>query len=124
MVLLHAYQYDLRLVRKFWRDTVGLDLKSSDNFLESHQDIQINRSKKLNAKLTNKELEKYCQLESDGQLLLDQAVQKFQLSARAYHRILKVALTIANIEGSEKIEKIHLSEALNYHSRKHSLTTR
>jgi len=76
--------------------------------------IQIERCGKFNAALRNKELDTWCQLDSDGQNLLDKAMDKFRLSARAYHRILKVARTIADLSESENIDMVHISEALNY----------
>ena len=69
---------------------------------------------KLNAELGNKEMEQHIHL-SDQQLnFLEQVVDKLQLSARAYHRIIKVSRTIADLEESEKIEQQHLAEAISY----------
>ncbi len=76
--------------------------------------IQINRCDKTNAELEHKELERYCQLQKEDQALLDQAVTQLHLSPRAYHRILRVARTIADLEEKETIETHHLMEALGY----------
>ena len=78
------------------------------------REIQIKRGGKFNAALTNKELDSWCQLNKEGQHLLDAAMDKFRLSARAYHRILKVARTIADLSGTDNITMDHISEALNY----------
>ena len=69
-----------------------------------------------NSQMKPKHLKKFCQLETAGQAILDQAVQQLGLSARAYHRILKVARTIADLEPEENIRSIHLLEAIQYRS--------
>ncbi|MDA1334924.1 MAG: YifB family Mg chelatase-like AAA ATPase [bacterium] len=76
--------------------------------------LQVGRQKKSNSKLTLKEIEKFCNLESSEQALLTTAAQKLDLSARAYHRILKVARTIADLSEKKNIEKDHLLEALQF----------
>jgi magnesium chelatase family protein len=68
----------------------------------------------INAALRNRDVEATCKLAAQDQALLDQAMTRFKLSARAYHRILKVARTIADLEGSDAIRTAHLSEAISY----------
>lgn len=75
---------------------------------------QLKRQQKANRFLGNKEIEKYCQLNKADEALLAQIMEKFKLSARAYHRILKVARTIADLSGQEKIQTNHISEAVSY----------
>ena len=75
---------------------------------------QLDRQGKANADLPVGELAQYCSLDQETQRLLAQAMDKFNLSARTYHRILKVARTIADLGGSEVISRTHLSEALTY----------
>jgi magnesium chelatase family protein len=53
-------------------------------------------------------------LQAEGQSLMRSAMSQLQLSARAYHRILKLARTIADLAGSEEIQSTHLAEALQY----------
>ncbi len=77
---------------------------------------QLQRQQKPNCFLSNKEIEKYCQLTKADEALLAQVMDKFSLSARAYHRILKVARTIADLADSEQIETAHISEAISYRS--------
>jgi len=77
---------------------------------------QQNRSPRFNAELTVKEIETFCALKSSDKLLLEKAMDRLKLSARAYHRILKLARTIADIEDSEGIETLHLTEAISYRS--------
>ena len=61
-------------------------------------------------------LREICKIDSVGQELLKNAMEKLNLSARAYDRILKVSRTIADIDGSEKIKPEHLAEAIQYRS--------
>ena len=68
----------------------------------------------FNSQMSSSQVEKYCIIAEGGEDLLKNAFDKLQLSARAYHRILKVARTIADLEGSEKIEICHLAEAIQY----------
>ena len=63
-----------------------------------------------------KEFKKYCVLDKQSTDLLEMAFRKLNLSARAYNRILKVARTIADLEGKENIEKAHILEAVQYRS--------
>ncbi|GAB2196936.1 YifB family Mg chelatase-like AAA ATPase [Sessilibacter sp. MAH4] len=75
---------------------------------------QIDRQGKPNAELSNKELERICILSREQMTRLENAIQKMQLSARAYHRTLKVARTIADLADSDNIENQHIMEALSY----------
>lgn len=69
-----------------------------------------------NAQMPPKLLQQYCQLDARSQETLRNAMHRLGLSARAYDRILKVARTIADLEGSENIQSGHLAEAINYRS--------
>ena len=69
-----------------------------------------------NAQMSSKVLRKVCHIDEDGNALLKQAIEKLNLSARAYTRILKVARTIADLEQSENIQTQHLAEAIHYRS--------
>lgn len=84
------------------------------------RNLQIERYKKFeifsNAELTPKLIEKYCTLDKESNEILSKSFEKLNLSARAYSKILKVARTIADLDKSEKIEKIHLIEAIQYRS--------
>jgi len=67
-----------------------------------------------NADMRIGEIREFCQLQEEGQSLMRAAMSQLQLSARAYHRILKLARTIADLAGSEDIQSVHLAEALQY----------
>lgn len=69
-----------------------------------------------NSELTPKLIEKYCKLDNKGKQVLENAFNKLKLSARAHGRILKVARTIADLEGSLNIEVKHVAEAIQYRS--------
>ena len=60
------------------------------------------------------EIRQVCRLSDEGQSLMRAAMSQLDLSARAYHRILKLARTIADLRGSEEIPSVHLAEALQY----------
>lgn len=76
--------------------------------------IAFVRQGKTNAVLTAAEVKTLCGLSEQGHRLLEQAMEKFGLSHRAYHRILKLARTIADLAGSKNIEIPHLTEAIGY----------
>jgi len=67
-----------------------------------------------NARMDTRHVRRHCRLDDDGQLLVRQAMESLGLSARAYNKILKTARTIADLEGADRIQSHHLSEAINY----------
>ena len=67
-----------------------------------------------NSEMGSRELNKYCQIDKNSERLLEKAFEKLNLSARGTTRILKVARTIADIEGSKDIETAHIAEAIQY----------
>ena len=69
-----------------------------------------------NSAMTPAQIRKHCALDADSETLLERAMQRQGLSARAHDRILKVARTIADLGGSENIGPTHISEAINYRS--------
>jgi magnesium chelatase family protein len=73
-----------------------------------------------NADMGPAEVRDFCAVDDAGRSLLRAAMQQLQMSARAYHRILKLARTIADLAGSERIETVHLAEAIQYRPRRQS----
>lgn len=110
---------------------VKFEKLTNDSLAESSENIrervsqarqkQINRFKKnkisTNAEMGTKEIREFCQIDASSQELLKTAMQQLKLSARGYHRILKVARTIADLANAEKIELTHLAEALQYRTK-------
>ncbi|GBU11636.1 magnesium chelatase family protein and transcriptional regulator [Enterobacterales bacterium] len=76
--------------------------------------IQLGRAGKINAHLSSSEVEKYCELRKEDAEFLESVLHKLGLSVRAWHRILKVARTLADLNNQSMIEKAHISEALSY----------
>ena len=76
--------------------------------------MQINRADCMNARLTNDVIEKHCRIQSEDHAYLEKVMTQLGLSARAYHRILKLARTIADLADSETIARHHLQEALSF----------
>lgn len=82
-------------------------------------DAQLQRfgcGAKFNSMMSSHEIEKYCGVQPDGQQLLQAAFAKLSLSMRSYHKILKLARTIADLDGSELIGTAHIKEAIMYRS--------
>jgi magnesium chelatase family protein len=67
-----------------------------------------------NADMRVGEIRQFCKLQDEGQSLMRAAMSQLNLSARGYHRILKLARTIADLAGSDEIQSAHLAEALQY----------
>jgi magnesium chelatase family protein len=78
------------------------------------RDIQLQRQGKPNAQLTPDEIDQHCLPDCAGALLLKQAMNQLGLSARAYHRILKVARTIADLSAVSQVGGAHIAEAVHY----------
>ena len=87
-------------------------LKARAKQTDRYKDLDIS----YNAQMGPKEIEKHCELEEASKNLIKLAMEKLNLSARAYDRILKVARTIADLEGLDNIESDHISEAIQYRS--------
>ena len=81
-----------------------------------HERLKEKPSRFSNAQLDPKEITRYCLLKQDAKELLGMAIDRFALSARAYTRVLKVARTIADLDGASFIHAEHLAEAIQYRS--------
>ena len=75
---------------------------------------QLERQNKLNNQLSSKNLEQYCDLSSELLNFMENVCEKLNMSARAYHRILKLSRTIADLDNQANVNKEHLSEAIGY----------
>ena len=109
-------------------DNVTYDQLQEDQLSESSEAIRerINRARQIqldrlgangrrtNSQMTPADIKKYCKLDPLCQNLLQESFEKLNLSARAYNRILKVARTIADLEGSQNITVRHIAESLQY----------
>lgn len=93
--------------------------------VQKARDIQTKRFKKLkiasNSEMGNKEIREFCILDENCVKLLQLAVVKMNLSARSYNRTIKLARTIADLEGLDKINSNHIAEALQYRPRNDTL---
>lgn len=78
------------------------------------REAQRARQNKPNNRLATKEIDKLCAPDEAGAQLLKQAIARLNLSARAYHRVLKVARTIADLAGTERVSSAHVAEAIHY----------
>jgi magnesium chelatase family protein len=78
------------------------------------RDIQLARQGKANARLSGSEIADFCPLVQDDARFLEDTIHRFKLSARTYHKIIKVARTIADLQQQPKISRAHLMEALSY----------
>jgi len=78
------------------------------------REIQQQRSQCANQALSNKDIDTHCSLQKQDRELLEQAIERLGLSARAWHRILKLARTIADLDSHADIQTKHLQEAISY----------
>ncbi len=109
-------------------DNVSYDQLQEDTLAEPSEKIRqrVNRAREIqierfkangrncNAQMTSSDIKKYCKLDKQSINLLEESFTKLNLSARAYNRILKVARTIADLEGSQNITVRHVAESIQY----------
>jgi len=102
---------------KLSRDRTGEPCESIRLRVQAARDIQQARfvnQQVGNAGMRVGEIRQFCRLPDESQRLMRAAMMQLNLSARAYHRILKLACTIADLAGCEEIQSVHLAEALQY----------
>jgi magnesium chelatase family protein len=105
---------------KLSSDRLGETSASIRTRVQAARDIQTKRFSNYssgivcNADMHVGEIRQFCKLQEEGQRLIRAAMTQLNLSARAYHRILKLARTIADLAGCEEIQSTHLAEALQY----------
>jgi len=80
------------------------------------REIQYKRFKEIrtNSTMTQEELKKYCAIKDEDKRFLISALENLKISARVYDKILKIARTIADLEGKEDLERKHLLEAISF----------
>lgn len=102
---------------------ISFEKLTSENIEKPSQEIQKETEKArqiqeergfLNSQMPLPEIKKHCKIDLESEDLLRQAMQRLNLSPRSYHKILKVARTIADLDGKEKISRDHLAEAISY----------
>ena len=102
------------------KTTSGESSKTIRQRVEQARIAQQNRFKKagfdilLNSEMHGDAMRQFCQLDAEGEILMAQAVRRYQLSGRAFDRMLKLARTIADLECSDLIQTAHIAEALQY----------
>lgn len=106
---------------KLSEERLGEPSKTIRNRVTNAREIQSNRFSAIdnvhyNAQMNVKQLRKFCELSDESKSLLKNAMERLNLSARAYDRILKVSRTIADLDASEEILTNHISEAIQYRS--------
>jgi magnesium chelatase family protein len=106
---------------KLSEDRKGESSKEIRKRVTKAREIQTGRFQELekvhyNAQMSTKQIRKFCVLDEDSKLLLKTAMERLNLSARAYDRILKVARTIADLDNQKDINGSHISEAIQYRS--------
>lgn len=93
---------------------LGEDSASVRARVVAAREVQLLRSGKANAQLLPFELSEHCRLSREDQQLLEDAVERLQLSARSMHRILRVARTLADLGHAQDIATAHVAEAIGY----------
>jgi magnesium chelatase family protein len=97
--------------------TTSADIRERTNRARAIQSERLRRTKvHCNAQMNNRQIRRYCSVDRDSHRLLEVAIDKLGLSARAYNRILRIGRTIADLERAEKIGANHVSEAIQYRS--------
>jgi magnesium chelatase family protein len=105
--------------QKLSSDRLGESLTSIRQRVEAARQVQRERfvdssAVACNADMRIAEVRKFCKLDETSESLMRSAMSQMNISARAYHRILKLARTIADLAGSDSIQQAHLAEVLQY----------
>lgn len=120
--LLDRIDLKIDVERVEFADLTNKTLEESSSEIKKRVDVArqiqrerfVNSKTRTNAKMTSKQIAKYCELEAESEALMKLAFDRYKISARGYTRLLKVARTIADLDGSEMIKSNHIAEALAY----------
>ena len=122
--ILDRIDISIALCRVNYDELTGHKKRKNNNYSSRNMKETVNRVWKLqsdrlgdgrsNSRMTNEEIKKYCALNSESEELIREAYEHYGLSARAYYKTLKVARTLADIDGSDNIDTRHVLEALSY----------
>ncbi len=102
------------------RDAGGESSETVRARVSAAYEIQLARQAKPNAQLGTREIDRYCVINEAGAALLKRAIEQLGLSARGYHRCLKLARTIADLAGASRIANAHIAEAIQYRRLQHN----
>jgi Predicted ATPase with chaperone activity len=123
--LLDRIDIHLEVPTVAYRDLVGADTEETSTAVRQRVELARVRQRErfrdrrglhANAHMSARDLRRYCPLSDPVERLLREAVGRLGLSARAYHRVLKIGRTIADLEGAEELSTTHVSEAIQYRS--------
>jgi magnesium chelatase family protein len=123
--LLDRIDIHLEVPSVAYRDLVAADVEESSATVRQRVELARIRQRErfrdraglhANAHMTSRDLRRYCPLSDSVERLLREAVGRLGLSARAYHRVLKIGRTIADLDGADELSTTHVSEAIQYRS--------
>ena len=115
-VTVQAVTYQDAVSKNDGQETSSATLKSGVMRARQAQVERFGSDHKSNGSMSAGEVEKFCLLTEQAELLMKKAFEKLNMSMRGYHKTLKVARTIADIQGSDKIDVVHILEAIIYKS--------
>jgi len=110
----HLPRVDLNLMQN--TDASGESSNLIKQRVTQARALQLKHREKLNSQLSSKEVEGYCAMDKEKMDFLISACEKLNMSARSFHRVLKLSRTIADMAGEEGINKAHLLEAVGFRS--------
>ena len=99
---------------ELFRQAQGESSETVRGRVNAARERSLKRQRKPNAQLGTREIDDHCAPDAKGETLLKQAIARLGLSARAYHRILRVARTIADLAGADVVAGSHVAEAIQY----------
>lgn len=112
---LEVLPVSFRDLKKETKEECSKDIRKRVEAARKRQEERYEKTSfSCNSELSGGEVKKYCILTGQAKKRLEEAFEHLELSTRSYHRILKTARTIADLAGTEKVEEVHVAEALMY----------